>query len=45
MEERKEKEWKECSFSVFQGAFLSPEERRNPVVSGEGERKEEREKR
>ena len=26
MEERKEKEWKECSFSVFQGAFLSPEE-------------------
>lgn len=45
MEERKGKEREECSFSVFQGAFLSPEERRNPVVSREGEGKEGREKR
>ena len=41
MEERKE----ESSFSVLQRLFFSPEKERNPVVSREGEGKEEREKR
>lgn len=45
MEERKEEERKNALFQSFRGAFLSPEEGRNPVVSREGERKEEREKR
>ena len=41
----REKEGKNALFQSFRGAFLSPEEGRNPVVSREGERKEEREKR
>ena len=41
----KKKKGKNALFQSFRGAFLSPEERRNPVVSREGERKEEREKR
>ena len=45
MEERKEDDRKNALFQSFRGSFLSPEERRNPVVSREGERKEEREKR
>ena len=45
MEERKEEERKNALFQSFRGAFLSPEEGRNPVVSREGEGKEEREKR
>ena len=39
------KNGKNALFQSFRGAFLSPEERRNPVVSREGEGKEEREKR
>ena len=38
MEERMEKERKNALFQSFRGAFLSPEEGRNPVVSREGER-------
>ena len=41
----REKNGKNALFQSFRGAFLSPEERRNPVVSREGEGKEEREKR
>ena len=41
----KKKKVKNALFQSFRGAFLSPEERRNPVVSREGEGKEEREKR
>lgn len=44
MEERMEKEREECSFSVFQGAFLSPEEGRNPVISREGNGKKKEKK-
>ena len=34
----REKEGKNALFQSFRGAFLSPEEGRNPVVSREGER-------
>lgn len=34
----REKKGKNALFQSFMGAFLSPEERRNPVVSREGER-------
>ena len=44
MEERKEEERKNALFQSFRGAFLSPEEGRNPVVSREGNGKKKEKK-